>query len=428
MDSLRAKKIKKISKLIVKTQEPIRILNAIQWSPEVKEDFFKNKCKQLPCVDADFYKGRPLGFDPEKIKETFAEIQKTIKNELSLKDPAAKMMNQMCQEYQLVADMLKNRGTPLFGKISKKLYGSAEESLYKTEPSLADLCDVMKESFTNLKSRISVSEEEKNIDAKTAVKMLRQRLRKVFATPTGRQIKVILSDGILADAAAGSNYLKIRRGAILSKRDIQMLEVHEGWVHLGTTLNGAEQKICTFLSKGAPSSTVTQEGLAVLMEILTFTSYPGRLNKLTNRTRAIHIAEQCGDFLDVFNFFRSEDYTEEESYKACVRVFRGSHPCAGPFTKDISYHKGFLLIYNYIRLAVQKGNLDRVPLLFCGKVTLDQIRFIETLIAEGLVTPPAHLPPMIADMRGLSAWMCYSNFLNHFNLKKISTDYARLLI
>ncbi len=428
MKHKRAQTIKKISALIVKTQEPIRVLNAIQWSPEVREDFFKNKCKKLPCINVDFYKARPLGFDPEKIKGEFGEIQQSIKRELSLKDPAAKMMNQMCREYQLVADMLESRGTPQFGRISKKLYGSAEESLYKTEPSLADLCDVMQESFANLKDRISVSEEEKNIDAKTAVKMLRQKLKKVFNTLSGRAIKVILSDGILADAAAGSNYLKIRRGAMLSKRDIQMLEVHEGWVHLGTTLNGAEQKICTFLSKGAPSSTVIQEGLAVLMEILTFTSYPGRLNKLTNRTRAIHIAEQGGDFLDVFSFFRAEGYTEQEAYNACVRVFRGSHPSAGPFTKDISYHKGFLLIYNYIRLAVQKGNLDRVPLLFCGKVTLDQIRPLETLISEGLVTPPAHLPPMIADMRGLSAWMCYSNFLNHFNLKKISTDYARLLI
>ena len=53
-----------------------------------------------------------------------------------------------------------------------------------------------------------------------------------------------------------------------SERDLQVLEVHEGWVHVGTTLNGMNQPVCTFLSKGPPSSTITQEGLAILMEVI----------------------------------------------------------------------------------------------------------------------------------------------------------------
>src|SRR3546814_9747867 len=42
-------------------------------------------------------------------------------------------------------------------------------------------------------------------------------------------------------------------------RDVRALEVHEGLVHVGTTLNGLNQPICTFLSKGPPSSTVRSE-------------------------------------------------------------------------------------------------------------------------------------------------------------------------
>uniref|UniRef100_A0A1I7Y210 DUF1704 domain-containing protein n=1 Tax=Steinernema glaseri TaxID=37863 RepID=A0A1I7Y210_9BILA len=96
----------------------------------------------------------------------------------------------------------------------------------------------------------------------------------------------MVSDGIVADAAAGADYIKIRSDAMFNSRDVRALEVHEGLVHVGTTLNGLNQPICTFLAKGPPSSTVTQEGLAILMEVIAFASYPSRLRKLTNRTRA----------------------------------------------------------------------------------------------------------------------------------------------
>lgn len=70
-----------------------------------------------------------------------------------------------------------------------------------------------------------------------------------------------------------------------------MLEVHEGWGHLGTTLNGGAQPACTFLGKGTPSATTTQEGLAVLTEILTLRSSPSRLYRLINRVRAITLED-----------------------------------------------------------------------------------------------------------------------------------------
>src|SRR3546814_15817550 len=63
-----------------------------------------------------------------------------------------------------------------------------------------------------------------------------------------------------------------------------------------------------------PSSTVTQEGLAILMEIITFASYPSRLRKLTNRTRAIHMVEEGADFLQIFEFFREQGFEMGESY------------------------------------------------------------------------------------------------------------------
>jgi len=51
---------------------------------------------------------------------------------------------------------------------------------------------------------------------------------------------------------------------------------------------------------------VTQEGLAVLMEILTFSSTPDRLMRLINRVRAITLAEEGADFMDIFSFFKAK--------------------------------------------------------------------------------------------------------------------------
>ena len=93
----------------------------------------------------------------------------------------------------------------------------------------------------------------------------------------GSHPTVVKDDDIAADAAAGAHVIKLRHDARFSLRELRVLEVHEGWVHVGTTLNGHAQPVCRFLSKGTPSTTITQEGLAVLMEILALASSQRRL-------------------------------------------------------------------------------------------------------------------------------------------------------
>jgi len=232
-----------------------------------------------------------------------------------------------------------------------------------------------------------------------------------------------LSDDIIADAAAGADVIRIKRGSMFSQRDLKIFEIHEGWVHIATTLNGQAQPVCTFLSKGPPSSTINQEGLAIIMEIFTFSSYPNRVQRLTDRITAIHMAEQGADFIDVFNFYRDQGLSDSDSYTNTRRVFRGSNPTAGPFTKDLSYSKGFILIYNYIRIAVQKGLQDYIPLLFLGKTSLEDLHIYADLLEGGVMIPPIYLPPQFQDLSALSAWMSYSLFLNKLSLEHLTTDY-----
>lgn len=415
--------IRSLSDRLVDAQAPIRVLDAIKWDDSVREEFFRKRCKSLPPVDADYYAQRPLSFDPAERLQLFQDIERDITRQLGTFNPVGQIMRRMCREYRMVIRMLEGRGTPELGRISQELYGSASDAFHAGDPTLTDLGIMLSESLANIGS--DLGREPKTIAAPEAVAILQERMDQAF--PDDRAVRVFESDGIVADAAAGADYIKIRSDAMFNQRDLKILAVHEGMVHVATSLNGQHQPICTFLAKGPPSSTVTQEGLAILMEVITFASYPARLRKLTNRTRAIQMAESGGNFLDVFQFYRDEGYTREDSYTNASRVFRGSSSEGLPFTKDLAYLKGFILTYNYIQLAVRKGKLNQIPLLFCGKTTLEDMRTLNQLVDEGLVVPPRYLPEPFADLNALSAWMCFSGFLNNLSLDRIEADYANIL-
>lgn len=422
----RLQTIRELSERLVAAQKPIRILNAISWDDSIRDAFFAGGCKQLPQVDRGYYEARPLEFDAKEKQRELFDLDLAIRQKLGDYSPVGGIMRRMCREYETVVRMLDARGEPDFSRFSQELYGSSTEVFYQGEPTLADFGARMADALENIDRSDKFQPDEKRLTSEQAVEELQRRLSAYFPADQ-HQVRVMLSDGIISDAAAGSDYIKLRQDATFSERDIRLLEVHEGWVHVGTTLNGLSQPVCTFLSKGPPSSTVTQEGLAILMENLAFVGHPERVRRVSNRIRAVDLAEQGANFLEVFHFFRDKNVPEQEAYSLTARVFRGSLPDGQPFTKDVSYSKGFILVYNFIQLAVRRGKLDRIPLLFCGKTTLEDMRTLNHLVEEGLVQPPKFLPPQFADLQALTSWMCYSGFLRRLNLDQIEAEYSSIL-
>ncbi len=417
--------VRALSDRMVEAQRPIRVLDAIKWSGDIRTQFFADDCRTLPAVDRDYYSNRnPLDFEAAAKHAEFREIERDISRLLGQLNPVSVIMRRICREYRSVVDLLDARGTEEFGLVSRDLYGSASDVFHAGDPTLADLGTAMEDTLVNLLRNESMSEEEKTISAPQAVEMLNERLLAAFPDAGFR---VLLNDQMTADAAAGSDYLKIRSDASFNQLDIDVLEVHEGWVHLGTTLNGMAQPYCTFLGKGPPSSTTTQEGLAVLTEILTLRSSPGRLYKLVNRVRAVTLAEEGADFIEVFDYLRGNNLSREESYSIAARVFRGSTPDGMPFTKDLAYMRGFVQTFNFLRLAMSEGKLDGLPLLFVGKVTLEDLKHYRILLEEGVVTPPRFLPPHFAEMKGLATWMSFSRFIASLNFDQLEADYSGLL-
>ncbi len=417
--------VRTLSDRIVEAQRPIRILDAIKWNNGIRQAFFDSRCKSLPDVDANYYREScPLGFDPDTKKAELHQIERDIYRQLGQLNPLAAIMRRTCREYQMVVRMLEVRGTETFSDLSQELYGASSDVFHAADPTVADLGTQMESVLEGLLSHQSMLEQPKVLSPLQAVTELNQRLGRVF--PDG-VVHVKVSDGIAADAAAGTDYIKLREDALFSSEDIDVLEVHEGWVHLGTTLNGMNQPYCTFLAKGPPSSTITQEGLAVLTEIITFRSSPRRLHRLIARVRAVTLAEEGADFVEVFDYLRSKGVDPDEAYIIASRVFRGSTPRGRPFTKDITYMKGFILTYNFLRLAVAHGSLAHLNMLWAGKIVLEDIKVLTGLVQEGVVKPPRFIPPHFADIKGLVTWLSFERFLSGLNFAQLEADYAPLL-
>lgn len=421
-----AARVRALSERVVAAQRGIRVLDAVKWDDAVRAAFLAADGREPPRVDRAYYERAPLGFDVEATRDALRRIERDVTSQLGRTNPAGALLTRMCDEYLEVIDLLEARGTPEFARLSSRLYGSAKDAFHAGGPSLADLATSLDEALRGIDESAFLEQAARDIPTERAVSILQQRLDRHFDDPAD-PVRVTVSDGIVADAAAGSETIKLRKDATWSDRDLRVLEAHEGWVHVGTTLNGRSQPVCTFLGKGTPSTTITQEGLALLVEILAGISHPARLRRVTDRVHAIRLAEEGAGFVEVFARLREQGRSRDEAWTVCARVFRGSTPDGGPFTKDLAYQKGFVQVYNFMQVAVRRGRLDRIPLLFCGKLTLDDVGVLADLHQQGLLAAPRYLPPPLSDLSGLAAWLAYASFLNRVDLQQVEADYARLL-
>lgn len=417
-------KLKLISEKLVEIQKPIRILDSIKWNRNIESEFFKNKAKELPKIDSEFYKNIQIGFDPAQKRAELKDLIQEIHRELGIMDEMGQFLQKMCEQYIEVVHMIEARGSKNFWHYSRRLYGSPQDRFYDDGGSILEQAKMLHQILDQLDSKNLGPEYEKNLSAEECVESLRSRFD---VSPLKGKIQILLSDGIVADAAAGADSIKIKSGAMFSQKDVDIFEVHEGWVHIATTANGKSQSFAKCLAKGPPRCTATQEGLAFLMEMLTFSTYPKRALRVNNRIIGIDMAEQGADFIEVYNYYLNQDHDEVESFQNTMRVFRGGVISGGaPFTKDISYCRGLIENYNFMRTAIREGRPELIPFLYVGKIHVEDIPMLYQKHLEGIVEAPRYLPPQFQDLNGLAVWMSFSNFFNKVNLAKVQEHYQQL--
>jgi uncharacterized protein (TIGR02421 family) len=409
---------------IVEAQKPIRVLQSLRWENAIEEQFLKGRGRELPKVDPSYYDSVDLGFDPKAKSDEFEAIARDIDHEVGETDAIGGIMAATAIEYRDVVRMLSQRGKPLFYAYSRKLYGSPKDKFPDGKSTVRDLGHVMYEILTKVDDKLLGQSFERNLTSADVVAELTARFARYF---DGAAIQVTADDSIIADAAAGSDYVKVRTGAKFSQRDIDILEVHEGWVHVATSLNGQQQTVAKWLAKGPPRTVAVQEGLAALLEIFTFRMYPRRARRLNDRILAIDKAEDGASFLDVYEWFRTEGYDEEECFHNTRRIFRGGVLEGGaPFTKDACYCKGVVLNYAFIWSAIQQNRADLIPYLFVGKVAHEDVPVLARRATDGVIRAPRYLPPMFRDLNGLAMWMAYSTFFARLDTTEIANYYSKL--
>ncbi len=409
---------------IVEGQKPLRVLQSIRWDNSVEEQFVKSRYRELPKVDAAWYASIDLGFDPRAKTEEFEGIAKDIDAMLGEEDAIGAIMTETALQYRDVVRMLAARGTPHFYAYSRKLYGSPKDKFPDGKHTVRDLGHVLYEILTKIDDKSLGPPDARDISAEDAARELNTRFALYFGD---NAVRVTADDTIISDAAAGSDYVKVRTGALFSARDIDILEAHEGWVHVATSINGQQQAVAKWLAKGPPRTTAVQEGLAALLEIFTFRTHPRRARRLNDRVLAVDKAEDGASFLQVFDWFRTEGYDEEECFHNTRRIFRGGVMEGGaPFTKDACYCKGIVLNYAFIRSAIEHNHPELIPFLFVGKVAHEDVPVLARRVADGVVRPPQYLPPFFRDLNGLAIWMAYSTFFTRLGGEAISDYYAKL--
>jgi len=409
---------------VVDAQRPVKILDAIKWSPEIFEKFRGSGWREMPVVSLDDYVRTDLGYDPESVHAEFLKIENSVRNEFGPDDLVARILADTAAEYARVVEMLKARGTRRFYELSRELYGSPKDVLPDGQTALRDVALHMYEVLTQLDERALGDIEVADVPAEQVVDILNERLAEIFGDGT---VRVVLDDGIVADAAAGSDYIKIRAAAMFSRRDIRVLEVHEGWVHLATNLNGQNQPVARWLAKGPPRAAAAQEGLAALLEILTYSSSSARARRINDRVLAVDKAEDGASFLDVFEWFRTEGYDEQTCFWSTHRVFRGGLLDGGaPFTKDVVYTRGIVETYEFLRNAIAAGQPEQIRWLFVGKVALADVPILAAHAHEGIVRPPRFVPELFQNLNGLGIWLGISTLFGRLKRRALARHYEAL--
>ncbi|AKH70072.1 hypothetical protein IMCC21906_02416 [Spongiibacter sp. IMCC21906] len=416
--------LRELSDELIAIQKPILILDSIKWPQRIQEQFLATGANALPDIGPDYYQQLPLSFDPNSKRQALLGLRKKIQQRLGKDDPLGSILCETIEQYLIVIDLLSQRGTPGFMAASKKLYGSARDHLRGDKMTLIEMGQRLCHIFSLPAASHLAAAYPKNIPADEAVNQLQQRLLPYFADSA---FSVKETDGIVSDASAGGDCIKVNTHAAFSSLDIQVLEVHEGWVHVGTTLNGRNQPWASWLSVGSPRITAPQEGLAVLIETLTFSSFPARARRISDRVVAIDLAENGADFMEVYRHFIDQGLSQKDSYKIAQRVFRGGDVRGGScFTKDLSYVKGFVETVNFIRCAILSNRPEVLPLMFVGKVALDDVPTLYHYQQQGLIEAPRYLPPMFKDLNGLYVWFGFSSGMSLLDIGRIQDHFKAL--
>lgn len=392
----------------------MRVLAALRWPAEVRDEFLAGGASQLPDVTYS-------DFDAGPVIEEIRAIRRSIYPGDIIDD----WFESQAGAIEHTALMLAARGTPSFLTHSAALYGLPTAPLRYDPVTPLDLAHRVHEVLGDL-DRIGLDLlPAPDRDAVSVATELEAGVRAHFGDDAPA-IEVV--DELSANALATSTRVKVRRGAMFTDRDAAQLLNHEAFIHVLTAINGRHQTDLPILAIGHPGTTRTQEGLAVFAEFLTGTLELDRIRRLADRVLAVRMVVEGADFVELYRWFAERTPTPEQAFENTRRVFRGGPVTGGaPFTKDVVYLSGFLAVSTFMRAAFVRNRVDCLGLLFAGKLDLFAIPALSELRRLGLCRPAVYRPPWVMDPRWALTWLTVSTFTAAIDLGTVADAVGRLL-
>ncbi len=381
------------------------LLAPLSWNKETMATFMRSVRKGNMVLPKVSYDKKDYS---DKITTLTAYIKKLGHDE----HPAMFFLRETAQSYLDAYRVLQGIGTQDVSEFSKKLYGSPKDILpgYKRRS-----VDVARYFLRVVGSYKGVVSDEPLIYSATT---LRDQLKKKLAAEIDmRNDPIVINiDGMIsARATAGSNYVKIRKGARFSRNDMDQLFHHEIMVHTLTYINGRKQTFLKALGYNAPRTAATQEGLAVFAEYINSSIELVRLMRIAQRIIAIDMAEKGANFIDLFKFYNQHGQNQEESYYSAMRIFRGGSPEGGIiFYKDNVYLRGLIEVSTFFKSAMHQGFIHDIALLFSGKLCTQDVQLLKPMAKDGLIIDPAYMPDWAKRTSQLAAHLALNDISERF--------------
>ncbi len=395
---------------IVRVARDLRVLSLASWPASVQRTFLADLARgqrRLPRFD---YPARD-----------FSQARQELDAIAAAADPGHPLgayVAESAHDWSLAARMLEALGTSEAGALSVMLYGHPHDPLPGGGVTTREAARHFIGIADELDHELVAPEEQVRISATALQLQLQNQLDAFFG---GRVVSVELDPELIAKAAAGAYRIRLRDGAAYSDYDRAQLLHHEALVHSLTALNGRAQPTLPSLAMSSPRVTATQEGLAVLAELITGSIDIERMKRVSLRTEAIAMAMDGADFLQVFDWFVAAGQGAEESFASAQRVYRGVPPGGGSaFAKDTVYLRGLVEVHTFFRHALHEGRLHQCRRLFAGKMTLDDVARLDPLFDAGVLAPPRWLPDWVARANGLAGQLAFSLFANRIRLDRLT--------
>jgi len=412
MNASRLEKTIEHDALLADTVQPIKILSALAWPREAEAKFLKGWRTGKPELP-------DITLEPKDFSKQI-EVLEGIQSKCDREHPLDNLIFKTARSYASAARMVGAIGTPAFTTHSIELYGKPDDT-YKTQSFTAlDAADFFLQKTDELLGSYVVPPSVADIPAEVFAERLQQAIDLFFCDD---KVDVVIDPDLSSKAIAGSERIRLRAGALYSELDLEQLLEHEAHIHAATMHNGKRQKNLRLLSLGAPRTTRTQEGIAVLAELMTLSLDIVRLRRIALRIKAIAMALDGADFIEIFKGFLEAGQTEEESYQSTVRCFRGGDVRGRTvFTKDTVYLKGLMEVHAFLATCIHENRPEFANYLFAGRLSLGDVIELAPYFETGFIAGPHYIPHWAKDLRTLASAFTCNAFFMRSDLSKVKLE------